>query len=168
MLATILISFASLAISASAACTKMGYITHTFYGYPDNSPAGPAIAYDCGRGYTAGGTGTYSDPLTFASASSEFSQCEIIYDPYTRKYLRHEDDCAQCETDWANGIRHIDVWTGSSTVNGGQDQINCEDDLTPADRSQTIVRRPDSNYPVDSEFALFFQRFSVLGSVFEY
>lgn len=121
--------------------------------YPDNDPPGPATAYDCGRGFQAGGTGTYADPLTFASAPGEFNQCEIIYDPYTKKYLRFEDFCAQCDTDWKASprINHIDLWTGSTTVNGGQEQIQCENDLTPAERSQTIVRQPSQNLPVDSK-----------------
>ena len=42
------------------------------------------------------GTGTYSDPLTFASGSGEFNTCEIIYVPYLKKYARYEDYCAQC------------------------------------------------------------------------
>ncbi|KAL0253416.1 hypothetical protein SLS55_010395 [Diplodia seriata] len=129
----------------------MGYMTHTFYGYPDNDPPGPAIAYDCGRGYSAGGTGTYSDPLTFASAEGEFDQCEVIYDPYLRKYLRYEDYCQACTDDWADGQkRHLDVWTGSATVNGGDVQIGCENDLTPGEQSQTIVRRPADDLPVDT------------------
>ena len=44
------------------------------------------------------GVGTYSNPLTFASASGEFSSCEIIYLPYLKKYIRYEDYCAQCST----------------------------------------------------------------------
>jgi hypothetical protein len=138
-------------VGVAMACTKVTKVTHTFYGYPDNDPPGPSTAYDCGRGYKAGGTGTYTDPLTFASAPGEFNQCEIIYDPYTRKYLRFEDFCAQCDSDWKASpkIAHIDLWTGSSTVNGGQDQINCENNLTPG--SQTIVRQPAKNLPVDSE-----------------
>ncbi|KAK0653639.1 Uncharacterized protein DIS24_g5874 [Lasiodiplodia hormozganensis] len=146
-----LIALASFSISVAADCKKMGYMTHTFYGYPDNDPPGPAIAYDCGRGFSAGGTGTYNDPLTFASAEGEFEPCEVIYDPYTRKYLRYEDYCQACTDDWANGnIRHLDVWTGSTTVNGGDTQIQCENDLTPAENSQTIVRKPASNLPVDT------------------
>ncbi|KAL5414948.1 hypothetical protein PMIN03_002906 [Paraphaeosphaeria minitans] len=137
---------------ANAACSTVSKVTHTFYGYPDNDPPGPATAYDCGRGFKAGGTGTYGDPLTFASAQGEFKSCEIIYDPYLRKYLRYEDYCQQCTEDWAASpkINHIDVWTGSPTVNGGQQQIQCENDLTPADRSQKIVRQPATNLPVDS------------------
>ena len=38
-----------------AQCSTQSDVTVTFYGYPDNSPPGPDIAYDCGRGYTASG-----------------------------------------------------------------------------------------------------------------
>ncbi|EMD64870.1 hypothetical protein GGP41_002870 [Bipolaris sorokiniana] len=150
MRTSIVVALSSLSLTVMG-CSTVTKVTHTFYGYPDNDPAGPATAYDCGRGFKAGGTGTYTDPLTFASAPGEFNKCEVIYDPYLRKYLRFEDYCAQCTTDWkANPkINHIDVWTGSTTVNGGQNQIQCENDLTPADRSQTIVRQPSANLPVD-------------------
>jgi hypothetical protein len=47
-------ALAALAGLGSACSTPGGYEV-TFYGYPDNSPPGPAIAHDCGRGYTAGG-----------------------------------------------------------------------------------------------------------------
>ncbi|RAL04409.1 uncharacterized protein BO80DRAFT_441874 [Aspergillus ibericus CBS 121593] len=124
-------------------------VSHTFYGYPDNDPPGPAISYDCGRGLTAAGTGTYADPLTFASAPDEFDYCEIIYDPYLRKYLRHEDYCVQCVTDWGNKSYHIDVWTGSNWLSGDDDQIACEKSLTPQAQSQSVMRYPSSNLTVD-------------------
>lgn len=54
-------------------------------------------------------------------------------------------------TDWANGQPHIDIWTGSPTVNGGQNQINCENNLTFGGR-YSIVRNPPTNYGVDSKF----------------
>ncbi|CAN9095624.1 unnamed protein product [Alternaria alternata] len=149
MRASVLVALSSFSLAALG-CTKVSKVTHTFYGYPDNDPPGPATAYDCGRGYKAGGTGTYADPLTFASAPGEFTQCEIIYDPYTKKYLRFEDYCAQCTTDWDAGIHHIDLWTGSTTVSGGNEQIECENDLTPGEKSQTIVRQPRKDLPVDS------------------
>lgn len=145
------LTLTALALTLTASACSVRYNSRvTFYGYPDNSPPGPAIAYNCGRGYTAGGTGTYSDPLTVASATGEYNQCEIIYLPYLRKYLRVEDECDECTSDWANGVAHIDVWTGSSTVNGGQTQLNCEDTLTP-DANQGIVRQPSSNLPVNGE-----------------
>lgn len=161
---TIVTLFGLLSV-ASEACSIVNDVKMTFYGYPDNSPPGSLTAHDCNGGtYYAGGSGTYSDPLTFASDSSEYSVCEIIYAPYLRKYLIMQDDCAQCgkrvleyelsyincllETDWERGIAHIDVWTGSSTSDGGQDQINCEDDLTPG-ATQTIIRNPAGDLPVD-------------------
>ncbi|KAL8836304.1 MAG: hypothetical protein Q9170_002977 [Blastenia crenularia] len=141
------------------ACSTISGVTHTFYGYPDNDPPGPGTAYNCGsRNNIAGGSGTYGDPLTFASAPGEFSTCEIIYVPYLKKYARFEDSCAQCRnmmrltqavaTDYKNGKYHIDLWTGSSTVNGGSNQIACENALTP--NAQSIVRQPPSTLAVDS------------------
>lgn len=39
------------------ACSTISGVTHTFYGYPDNDPPGPATAYNCGgRNFVAGGT----------------------------------------------------------------------------------------------------------------
>ncbi|KAE8148612.1 hypothetical protein BDV25DRAFT_157955 [Aspergillus avenaceus] len=122
----------------------------TFYGYPDNDPPGAGIAYDCGRGQIAGGTGTFNDPLTFATAPGEFETCEIIYDPYLRKYLRMEDYCESCNREWGNRVWHIDVWTGSNTVNGGNSQVDCEVKLTPTPQDKPIVRRPGANLAVDT------------------
>ncbi|KAF3770324.1 hypothetical protein M406DRAFT_29558, partial [Cryphonectria parasitica EP155] len=115
----------------------------TFYGEPDNSPSGCDIAYDCGRGYTAGGDGSYTDPLTFASSPDEFTPCQVVYVPYLKKYLRMEDQCEQCIDDWP-GKYHIDIWTSPNNdcVNGGTDQINCEDDLTPSAEQEVVVDPP--------------------------
>jgi hypothetical protein len=41
--------------AASKSCSTESDFEVTFYGYADNSPPGAGIAYDCGRGYTAGG-----------------------------------------------------------------------------------------------------------------
>ncbi|KAL8809668.1 MAG: hypothetical protein Q9223_003367 [Gallowayella weberi] len=204
------VAFALLPILSSAsplterACSTRSSVIHTFYGYPDNDPPGPATAYNCGgRNNVAGGkqsftsrylylralylpfikaqretdvvagSGTYSNPLTFASAPGEFNSCEVIYVPYLKKYARFEDYCAQCsectagtkfrksftcsyllislsETDWQSGKYHIDLWTGSSTVNGGSNQIQCENNLTP--NAQSIVRQPPNNLPVDCTY----------------
>lgn len=137
--------------ASTGSCSVQFGVQQTFYGYPDNSPPGAGIAYtQCGRSQ-AGGTGTYDDPLTMATASGELKVCEVVYAPYLKKYLRYEDECAQCNTDWKNGGKwHIDTWTGSSTENGGQKQIDCEDSLTP-DAAQSIIRNPSRDLPVDSK-----------------
>ncbi|KAI0147657.1 hypothetical protein GGR57DRAFT_476269 [Xylariaceae sp. FL1272] len=129
----------------STACTIQSGITTTFYGSPDNDPPGSdATAYSCGgRNNHAGGTGTYADPLTFAArVGSSYAQCEIIYSPYLKKYLRLEDSCAACTGDWT------DVWTGT-VADGGQAQINCENSLTP-DAQQSVIRQPATNLEVDT------------------
>lgn len=45
------------------------------------------------------------------------------------------------------------MWTGSSSQDGGQNQIDCEDNLTPD--SQSIILNPDSGLEVDSKFFFF-------------
>ena len=53
------------------------------------------------------------------------------------------------ETDWdSKGEYHIDLWTGSNTAGGGQNQIDCEDRLPGG--SQTIILDPSDSLPVDS------------------
>jgi len=77
----------------------------TFYGWADNSPPGNAIAYPANGGQptihnAAGGTGTYADPITFATAPTEFSPGTRLYVPFIEKYVVMEDSCGQCTTDW--------------------------------------------------------------------
>ncbi|KAA8649449.1 hypothetical protein EYZ11_007760 [Aspergillus tanneri] len=137
--------FATLvAAAASKSCNTESGFEVTFYGYADNDPPGADIAYDCGRGYKAGGTGTYNDPLTFATAPGEFAKCDIIYLPYLQKYLRFEDECEQCTSDYKDGKLHIDIWTGPTNSNGGSKLLKCEDSLTPS-ASQIVVTNPPNS-----------------------
>lgn len=45
-------------------CSSLSSVSLTFYGYPDNDPPSADIAWDCGRGYKAGGK-LFTIPLTF-------------------------------------------------------------------------------------------------------
>jgi hypothetical protein len=93
------VAYLALLASVASACSITSNVKVTFYGVPDNDPAGSdAIAYSCGsRGFHAGGTGTYSDPLTVASKEGgSYGVCEIVYMPYLKKYVRNEDICAGC------------------------------------------------------------------------
>ncbi|EAU36154.1 predicted protein [Aspergillus terreus NIH2624] len=119
-------------------------VAQTFYGFPDNDPAGPGILLDCGRGHEASGTGTFDDPLTFATAPGSFEDCEVIYDPTLKKYLIHEDYCQSCATEWTSGIWHIDVWVGQKNYNGAGDQINCENKLTSPPQKKGIGKQGSS------------------------
>ena len=51
-------------------------------------------------------------------------------------------------SDWNGGAAHIDMWIGSTTSNGGQDVVNCENSLTP-DQGQAVIRNPASDLPVN-------------------
>jgi hypothetical protein len=74
---TTILAFTSTAL---VACSRQGSIELTFCGYPDNNPPSAQTAYNCGgRNHSAGGTRTYGDPLSTASASGVCSQYEIVY-----------------------------------------------------------------------------------------
>ncbi len=113
-----------------------------------NPSSTPSSAPSCGpRGQIAGGTGTYDDPLTMASAGEWFCYLEVVYLPYLQKYIRYEDYCQACTEDVTNGI-HIDIWTGSNTTSGGNLQVECENTLTPTPL-QSMIRNPPPDLTVD-------------------
>lgn len=97
----------------------------TGYGWPDNDPPGGGIAYP-GKHQKAGGTGTYEDPITFATATSArdtFPAGMIVYIPHLQKYFIMEDSCAACNATW------MDLWVNSNGTFDEEVQV-CEDSLT--------------------------------------
>ena len=119
----------------------------TFYAAADNDPAGSAeIAYPNSRHTSAGGTGTYADPLSLATDPREIRPGVIVYYPTIQKYFVMEDDCAECIDDWStNRTPHVDLWTSNSADPVVQ---NCEAALTP-DGRDTIIVNPPADLPVD-------------------
>jgi hypothetical protein len=139
---------------ASAATTQQTFLT--FYGWYDNTPPGGDIAYPQIHN-TAGGTGTFSNPITFATSSAELSPGTKVYVPRVKKYFIMEDSCQECEADWSShgpnggpGLRHIDLWIGGQ---GGSafDAIDCEDALTHYNPDSTPVLEPVIANPSSSE-----------------
>lgn len=118
----------------------------TFYGWPDNSPPGPAIAYP-GLHKQAGGTGTFADPVTFATAPKEFVPGTKLYVPYLSKYVIMEDSCADCTSDWNKGVTHIDIWMNSN-ANFKKQVLACEDKYT--ENNMTVIVNPPSNETVNA------------------
>jgi hypothetical protein len=114
----------------------------TFYGWADNSPPGGAIAYPKSGGYPtvhelAGGTGTYADPITFATDKSELAVGTILYVPFIEKYVVMEDDCVECDSDWTSSRKwHIDLWMNSNGTESASALTTCEGNWT---RSATAV-----------------------------
>ncbi|ODM20519.1 hypothetical protein SI65_03572 [Aspergillus cristatus] len=149
---TSIMTTAALALSAQAtakptSCSTVSPVTLTFYGWPDNDPPSADIAYDCGRGYKAGGNGTYDNPLTAASAPGEFDECEIVYLPYIQRYVRFEDTCATCTTNWNKKQHHIDIWIDSTDFDEGGKVMDCENTLTPK-HGIRVIRNPGEKFRV--------------------
>ena len=119
----------------------------TYYAAADNDPPGSAdIAYPNSRHTTAGGTGTYADPLSLATDPREIRPGVLVYYPPVQKYFVMEDDCAECIDDWStNRTPHVDLWTSATADRAVQ---NCEAALTPDD-PDTIIVNPPANLPVD-------------------
>ncbi|MDX8033779.1 RICIN domain-containing protein [Lentzea sp. BCCO 10_0856] len=149
--------FASSPVSAAPASQQVFW---TFYGWYDNTPPGGGIAYPQIHN-SAGGKGTWSDPITFATSSKEAKPGTRIYFPRVKKYFIMEDSCSSCEQDWnGNGpnggpkLWHFDAWVGGKGGNA-MNVIDCEDALTNyhADgkpvMEETIIN-PPSNLTVDS------------------
>jgi hypothetical protein len=128
--------------TSDATSGRMQSVYMTFYGWPDNSPPGGAIAYPKNGGFptvhnVAGGTGTYADPITFATDQAELPVGTLLFAPVIEKYLVMEDDCAECDTDWSSSQKwHIDVWMNSNGADDWDAVLGCEDQWT---KSTTVV-----------------------------
>jgi hypothetical protein len=145
--------------AAPKATTHSMYVT--YYGWYDNSPPGGDIAYPK-KHSTAGGTGTYADPITFASDTKELSAGTVIYYAPVKKYFIMEDDCTECDEDWTGhgpdggpNLWHVDLWSGGK---GGNEMlsIDCEDALTQSNadgspKLTSVIVNPPSNEPVSGE-----------------
>jgi len=144
---------------ASTAAPKSVEAYVTYYGWYDNTPPGCATAYSgCAKG-----TGTYKNPITFASYTKEFPVGTIVYYPTVEKYFVMGDECQECEADW-NGrgpdggphLYHLDLWIGGRGGNE-YDVINCEDGLTQglppngAPLLTPLILHPPSDLPVSTE-----------------
>jgi hypothetical protein len=131
-----------LAGSAQASTTRNMFVT--LYGWPDNSPPGDGTAFGSGH---AGGSGTYSNPITFATDQHELKPGTKVYYPYLHRYFVMGDECVACDQDWSHGKWHIDLWIGGRGGNTSA-VIHCEEALTK-DSGQVIID-PPSNQPVDT------------------
>jgi hypothetical protein len=118
-------------------------VEFTLYGWPDNSPPGNAIAYPTIH-QRAGGTGTYADPITFATDRSEEAPGTIIYVPAFLKYAVMEDGCGSCSNDWASSMKyHFDLWLNSDASSDASKVVACEGHWTQNQTTVEINPPPD-------------------------
>jgi hypothetical protein len=135
----------------------------TLYGFVDNSPPS-AIISNPRIHKTAGGTGTFTDPVTFATDVHEFRPGTIVYYAYLKKYFIMEDTCTECTKDWSGGGNgdnpvpavhghryRIDLWAGGDRASLHNPEkralLNCEDALTQPKGGDIFVNAP-SGLPV--------------------
>lgn len=126
----------------------------TFYGSYDNDPKGSTVISDPVIHKEAGGTGSYEDPLTFASPEGEgaYKKGQIIYVPALQKYYIKEDKCAVSWTapDGCGEVTHVDLYIGNPSAT--KDVTECEDTLTPDDKVKvTIILNPPKDLPYDKK-----------------
>lgn len=128
---------------ASPASGRVLSVFVTFYGAVDNDPPGStAIAYPQVH-RRAGGTGTYADPITFATHyHATYPPGTRIYVPRLAKYFVMEDDC-RCD----QPRDHVDLWAGGVGTDRGV--LACEDRLT-LHGNEDIVKDPDPHRLVDT------------------
>jgi hypothetical protein len=85
----------------------------TGYSYWDNDPPGSAEISDPVIHRTAGGTGTYTDPITMAvgytSAGPDIAPGTRFYIAGLKRYFIVEDTCAACHSGH-NGLTWVDVY----------------------------------------------------------
>lgn len=132
----------------------------TGYGWPDNTPASAAISNGVIHNL-AGGTGTYTDPITIAVGHSIINGKDILdypegtkfYIPALKRYAIVEDTCGDgkqpqngpCHTGY-QGHPWLDIWVGGQGANTSS-VYACEDKIT---NIHTVIQDPASNYSVVS------------------
>lgn len=128
--------------------------TITFYGYPDNTPPGKAIAHPVIH-KRAGGDGTYCNPTTFATEKSNNANIPYgtkIYVPFIKKYFVREDLCAASGPPVGSGSNGcyklwFDLWIGGNAHSNVKALVDCERNLTPNGKVRVILD-PAPNLPV--------------------
>jgi 3D (Asp-Asp-Asp) domain-containing protein len=137
---------------ALAACDPTGTAVTaygTLYGAYDNTPAGTTqIDFPKRQGYptihnSAGGSGTFADPLTMASDPRELPIGTKVYDSHLQRYFVMEDSCTECTADFnARAGNRFDMYVGNTS--NTRAVLACEDSLTLDARNQPFVINPDN------------------------
>ncbi len=133
----------------------------TAYTYWDNTPPGSSDISNPIIHQKAGGTGTFSDPITVAVGHDMSSGKDVLdyaagtkfYLPYLKKYFIVEDTCGDgnkpengpCHTGY-QGNPWIDLWIdGASGTRAASN--TCAENITEI---HTVIQSPASNYAVVS------------------
>lgn len=151
----------SIAVAASSVTVTTAYSTG--YTWFDNSPPGNAICCPSVH-QTAGGTGTYADPITLAaglvsSGVLDYPRGTRFYMPDVRRYFIVEDSCGNVGSGGCHFLNNapagattwVDRWVGGTASDSQQAVQNCADYLTDENGStplHTIVENPPAGLAV--------------------
>jgi hypothetical protein len=113
----------------------------TGYTFADNDPPGSDAIARPRIHARAGGTGTYSDPITLAVYAGTHDPGTLFYIPHVRRYFIVEDDCATCAR-----IEWLDMWIGGTPADSYETQDRCARSLTGTYRVEVD---PPADRPVD-------------------
>lgn len=159
-----LIAVSDSAAGATATAAPVSFTAYTTgYGWWDNTPHGSTdIAYPVIH-KTAGGTGTYADPITVAVGhvitngvdTPDFAPGTIWYVPNLRRYFIVEDACGDGSTpqdepchDLATAPQGaqvwLDLWVDGSQMTQAESNA-CEDAITGLN---SVIENPAPNYAV--------------------
>ena len=129
--------------------------TITFYGWPDNTPPGNAIAHPVIHN-VASGDGTWCNPTTFATEPKNDALVPYgtkIYVPFIKQYFVREDDCQPSGPPTGSGQNGcykiwFDLWIGGDAKSKTRNVVRCERALTP-NAKVTVVIDPAADLPVE-------------------
>jgi hypothetical protein len=131
------------AVAADSGAQPAGAVETAFltgYSLEDNSPPGTRAT---SSGRSAGGTGTFEDPITLAvgyAGGDEFSMGTVFYVPFVRAYFVVQDRCGACSEPPAQVDYMIDLWVGSDPDDA------CMESITG---THTVVRDAGPGWTVD-------------------
>ncbi len=119
----------------------------TGYSWFDNDPPGSAeIAYPTPGRESAGGVGTFSNPITVAVHKGAWAPGTKFYVPWLSKYIVVEDQCAGCTNLPPGASTWLDVWVNGQAA-GKTASDACMGKIT---RVVLVVRNPPANLRVES------------------
>lgn len=113
----------------------------TGYSYWDNDPPGSAAISKPVIHQSAGGTGTYNDPVTLAvgytSSGPDIAPGTRFYIPALHRYVIVEDTCGACHGG-RGGHTWIDVYVDGAGTTAGKAE-DCMDEFTG---NVTAIKNP--------------------------
>lgn len=137
--------------SCTVSSTQPATAYVTGYTWWDNTPAGSAAIAHPVVHSTAGGVGTYADPITMAvgytSAGPDIPYGTRFYLASLQRYAIVEDLCGACHKTPSGATWNLDIWLDGRQLTAAEADA-CTYRITGY---QTVLRSPPRRLPVNTE-----------------